>query len=124
MIFITNERPLFSAFVNGIVEVKTKNGGIIKKVILGTSEKKQDDTREYSSWFATLNGKAKQKNEENPLKKGDLIEIYSFKETNVSKKLENGEWGNPYFNMAIMDYKMKDSYNKPTPSEESDENPF
>ena len=56
MIFITNERPLFSAFVNGIVEVKTKNGGIIKKVILGTSEKKQDDTRNSTKSFTIWYG--------------------------------------------------------------------
>lgn len=128
MIFITSEKPLFRAYVNGIVETTGKNGGIIKKLILGTSEKKQDDTREYSSWFAILNGNARKKFDENPLTKGDLIEIYSFKETNVSKKMENGEYSNPFFNMAIMDYNVKDGNNTTVkPQEENkdeDENPF
>lgn len=126
MIFITNkEKPLFGGYVNGIIDVKTSNGGVLKKINLGTSEKKQNGTKEYSSWFAILIGEARKKNEEKPLQKGDYIQINSFKITNVSKKTEDGKYGNPYFNMTIMDYTVKSANNSTTQEDDLDEeNPF
>lgn len=112
MIFITSNdgRPLFTAFVNGISEKEQNNGGTITNYILGTSEVKnkgkENESKEYSSWFATLMGEAKRKNDSVPLKKGDRILIKSFKITNVSKKMDDGTYGKAYFNMKISDYDL------------------
>lgn len=112
MIFITSndEKPLFTAFVNGVNEKVLPNGGTIKNYILGTSEVKfkgqENESREYSSWFVTLIGNAKKKNEARPLQKGDRILVKGFKQTNVSKKLDDGTYGKAFLNISISDYDL------------------
>lgn len=105
MIFITsNETPLFRAYVNGVTEKELPSGGKITTIILGTSGKNTDGTKKYSSWFVNLIGSARKENEVNPLQKGDIINVYSFKQENVSKKNEDGSFGKPFFNMSINMY--------------------
>lgn len=131
MIWITKKehdgKPLFSGFVNGISERDTKNGGKVKTFTIGTSEKKQDDSREYSSWFCTMIGNAKKNC--GSLEKGDRIDVYSFKQTNVSKKNDDGTWGRAFFNIAIADYvkhgeSSGSSYGGGDSESPDDENPF
>lgn len=133
MIFITKEhdgKPLFRGFVNGINEHDTKNGGKITTYIIGTREKKRDENFEYSSWFAIMIGEARKKCSE--LSKDDMIDVYGFKQTNVSKKNDDGTFGRPFFNMSISDYEIHNGgggnkqKNNSSGSEEypDDENPF
>lgn len=107
MIFITEKdhsKPLFRGYVNKIFERQVKNGGVIKTYSIGTSEKKQDGTKVYSSWYCTLIGDAR-KNEE-LLKEGTPIDVYGFKMTNVSTKQEDGTWSKPYLNINISDFEV------------------
>lgn len=132
MIFVTKEhdsKPLFRGYVNGISEHETKNGGKIKTYTIGTREKKQNDTYEYSSWFAVMIGDARKKCDS--LKKGDMIDVYGFKQTNVSKKNDDGSWGRAFFNMAISDYVIHSNDKKGSSSSSGgdseypdDSNPF
>lgn len=131
MIWITKKehdgKPLFSGFVNNISERETKNGGKIKTFTIGTSEKKQDDSRVYSSWFCTMIGNARKSCGE--LEKGDRIDVYSFKQSNVSKKNEDGTWGRAFFDMAISDYvkhgnENSNGYAGDDSETPDDENPF
>lgn len=114
MIFITsnNEKPLFTAFVNGINEKILPNGGVIKNYILGTSETKfkgqENENKEYSSWFVTLIGEARKKNEARPLQKGDRILVKGFKQTNVSRKLDDGSYSKAFLNISISDYDLSE----------------
>lgn len=115
MIFITNnEKPLFYGYINGISEKILPNGSKITNYIIGTSELKNKEKKEYeySSWFFTLMGNARKKCEEVPLKKGDKIAVTSFKATNVSKKLEDGSYSKPYLKMVISDYYNPDGISK------------
>lgn len=128
MIFITrdhSERPLFTGFVNGVTERTMQNGGTIKTYTLGTSEKKQDDTRVYSSWFCTLMGNARKAAEYRPLVKGDRINVYGFKQTNVSQKNPDGTWGKAFLNVIISDYTLFENQEQGYQEKQLDEeNPF
>ena len=134
MIFITSndEKPLFTAFVNGVNEKVLPNGGTIKNYILGTSEVKfkgqENESREYSSWFVTLIGNAKKKNEARPLQKGDRILVKGLKQTNVSKKLDDGTYSKAFLNISISDYDLagenKSITNNFETEDSNDELPF
>ena len=107
MIFITDKEhknPLFRGYVNKVLENTMPNGGTIKKYVIGTSEKDKDGNKVYSSWFCTLIGDAR-KNEE-LLKEKTPIDVYGFKQTNVSKKNDDGSWGKAFFNIAISDFEV------------------
>ena len=115
MIFVTrdkSERPLFYAYVNDVREKSYPNGGKSTVYTLGTSEKKKDDTKVYSSWFVTLMGNARKACEERPLEKGDNIAVYGFKQTNVSKKNDDGTYGKAYLNLMISDYELQERQNQ------------
>jgi hypothetical protein len=106
MIFITDKEhkaPLFRGYVNKVFE-KEYNGGKIRTYKIGTSEKKQDGTKVYSSWFCGVMGEAKKK--EDQLKEGVPIDVYGFKMTNISKKNEDGTWGKAFFNVMISDFEV------------------
>lgn len=138
MIFVTSSdgKPLFTAFVNGINEKNLPNGGVITNYILGTSEVKfkgkENEKKEYSSWFTTLIGEAKKKNEVKPLQKGDRILVKGFKQTNVSTKSDDGTYGKAYFNMAISNYDLPEEnkavenkdFSASEPASSDDELPF
>lgn len=124
MIFITKQReekPLFTAYVNSIIERPSNNGGTMKTYALGTSEKKQDESREYSSWFCGLIGNARKQCEQIPLNKGDRIAVYGFKQTNVSKKNPDGTYTKAFLNIAISDYVLIENQNN---EEGNQDNPF
>lgn len=107
MIFITtpeSERPLFTGYVNRIWERQITNGSKIPMFMVGTREKKQDGTKQYSEWRCDLIGKARHKNEEDPIREGDYIQVYGVKMTNISRKKEDGTWDKPFFRIAITDY--------------------
>ena len=106
MIFITaqNEMPLFRARVNGVTEKQLPNGGKITTVILSTTEKDKDGTPKYSSWFANMMGQARKNFEADPLAKGDYINVFSFKQTNVGKKNDDGTFDRPFFNFTLNNY--------------------
>ena len=106
MIFITSQtdQPLFRGRVNGISEKELSNGGKITTIILGTTEKKQDGTPIYSSWFCNLMGQARKDFESDPLEKGDYINVFSFKQTNVSKKKDDGGFEKAFFNLTLNNY--------------------
>lgn len=93
-----------NAYVNGVYKQELSNGGTIKKIQISTSEKKKDtDERIYSSWFVTLGGEARKKDEAKPLEKGDRIVIKSIKFTNPSVKQPDGTFKS-FLNITIMDY--------------------
>lgn len=106
MIFITaqNDMPLFRARVNGVTEKQLPNGGKITTVILSTTEKDKDGTPKYSSWFANMMGQARKSFEADPLQKGDYINVFSFKQTNVGKKNDDGTFDRPFFNLTLNNY--------------------
>lgn len=106
MIFITaqNEMPLFRARVNGVTEKQLPKGGKITTVILSTTEKDKDGTPKYSSWFANMMGQARKNFEADPLAKGDYINVFSFKQTNVGKKNDDGTFDRPFFNFTLNNY--------------------
>lgn len=119
MIFITDKEhksPLFRGYVNKVFE-KEYNGGKIHTYKIGTSEKKQDGTKVYSSWFCGVMGEAKKK--EDQLKEGAPIDVYGFKMTNISKKNEDGTWGKAFFNVTISDFEVHQF--EPRNSEEGNE---
>ena len=125
MIFVTrdrSERPLFYAYVNGITEKALPSGGKITTYILGTSEKKPDETRVSSSWFATVMGNARKECEDHPLEKGDNIAVYGFKQTNVSKKNDDGTFGKAFFNLTISDYVLQEKRDNSSNNEAPEDN--
>ena len=75
-------------------------------------------------------GEARKKCSE--LNEGDMIDVYGFKQTNVSKKNDDGTFDRPFFNMSISDYEIHNGgggnkqKNNSSGSEEypDDENPF
>lgn len=97
-----------NAYVNGVYKQELANGGTIKKIQISTSEKKKDtDERIYSSWFVTLGGEARKKDEAKPLEKGDRIVIKSIKFTNPSVKQPDGTFKS-FLNITIMDYDINE----------------
>ena len=123
MIFITtNDRskPLFRGYVNKIFQ-KEYNGGTIKTYKIGTSERKQDGTKAYSSWMCGVMGNAR-KNEA-VLTEGSCIDVYGFKETNISRKNEDGTWAKPYLTMTISDFEIHQFENRDNEAGDED-SPF
>lgn len=105
------------AYVNKVYTQEMSNGGKIKKILLSTSEKKKDsDERIYSSWFVTLAGEARKKDEQKPLDKGDVIKITSIKFSNPSLKQEDGTIKS-FLNVTVMDYDMNENVSNPTTSD-------
>lgn len=95
-----------NAYVNGVYKQNVSSGGTIKKIQISTNEKKKDsDERVYSSWFVTLAGEARKKDEAKPLAKGDKIKITSIKFTNPSVKQEDGSFKS-FLNITLMDYEL------------------
>ncbi|MEI6296242.1 MAG: hypothetical protein WCO84_01170 [bacterium] len=114
MIFITRDKtdkPLFTAYVNGITEKTLPNGGKIKHYILGTQETKKDGTKVYSSWFCGLMGNARKQEEITPLEKGNLIKVYGFKQTNISRKNDDGSFGKAFLDIQINEYSLYEANN-------------
>lgn len=95
-----------NAYVNGVYKRNVSSGGTIKTIQISTNEKKKDsDERVYSSWFVTLAGEARKKDEAKPLAKGDKIKITSIKFTNPSVKQEDGSFKS-FLNITLMDYEL------------------
>jgi hypothetical protein len=115
MIFIANKElvawlkehkiPLFRGYVNGITEREGSNGGKIKTYRIGSQETLRDGTKENSTWFCKLIGDAKKK--EDQLQEGTPIDVYSFKETNVSRKNESGGYDKAFLNFLIVDFEVR-----------------
>lgn len=105
MIFISRNQlnqPI-RGYVNKIFEHEGNNGGKIKTYSVGTTEKKQDGTKVYSTWYCNVIGSARQK--EDQLQENTPIDIWGAKFTNVAKKDEaTGKWSKPYLNVAISDF--------------------
>lgn len=116
MIFVTrnrDEKPLFSGFVNAVTETDMPNGGKLKKFMIGTSERRKDDTREYSSWPVVMIGNARTVCDE--LEKDTMIDVYSVKLTNTAKKNDDGTWGKNYLNVYINDYVIHEANGESAP---------
>lgn len=127
MIFVTkdrSERPLAYAYVNGVTVRALPNGGEITTYTLGTSEKKKDGTKVFSSWFANVMGEARRQCEARPLEKGDNIAIYGYKMTNVSKKNDDGTFGKAFFNMTISDYILQEKNGSSSSNDEAPEDNY
>ena len=132
MIFIANKElvawlkehkmPLFRGYVNGITERDGSNGGKIKTYRIGTQETLQDGTKANSTWFCRLIGDAR-KNEDQ-LKENVPIDVYAFKETNVSKKNEDGTYNKPYLNFLISDFEVHQFEPRQTEPEDTENTPF
>ena len=105
MIFISRNQlnqPI-RGYVNKIFEHEGNNGGKVKQYSISTSEKKQDGTKVYSTWYCNVIGSARQK--EDQLQENTPIDIWGAKFTNVAKKDETtGKWSKPYLNVAISDF--------------------
>lgn len=109
-----------NAYVNGVYKQNTSNGGAIKKIQISTNEKKRDsDERVYSSWFVTLAGEARKKDEARPLAKGDKIKITSIKFTNPSVKQEDGSFKS-FLNITLMDYELNGDNSTSTQTQAAD----
>lgn len=106
MIWMTADKPITYAFVN-TVQTRENNGVTYTTYGIATSSKKQDGTYENSTWWASLMGEARKKNDMRPLVKGDKIAITSLKLTNVAKKQPDGSWGKPFLNVAIGNYDLQ-----------------
>ena len=127
MIFIANKKlvewlkanktPLFRGYVNGITERDGNGGGKIKTYRIGTQETLQDGTKANSTWFCKMIGDAKKK--EDQLKENTPIDVYAFKETNVSKKKEDGTYDKAYLNFMISDFEVHEF--EPRNNEEGNE---
>jgi len=124
MIFMSNnEKPICYAYVNSITERTALDGSSYKVIGISTSEKAQDGTKKYSSWFCNLIGDARNVANIRPLQKNDNIAIYGIKLTNQSKKDEQtGQWGKAFLNCSISKYVLQEN-NRPNIEVDS-ENPF
>lgn len=125
MIFITDKEhknPLFRGYVNKVLEKTMPNGGTIKTYIVGTTEKDREGNKVYSKWFCNLIGEAR-KNEE-LLQENTPIDVYGFKQTNISKKNEDGSWGRAFFNMSISDFEVHQFEPRQTEPEDTENTPF
>lgn len=114
MIFMTrkrNEMPVFTGFINGTWERELPNGTKITMYSVGTRERRQNGDKVHSSWRCDFIGAARKEAEISPPQKGDMINVYGVKFTNVSRKKEDGTWDQPFLRISISDYTIGSSEN-------------
>jgi hypothetical protein len=121
MIFITGKN-LIRGYINKVTEREMPNGGTVKSYKLGTREVKQDGTKVFSSWWFSTMGEARKK--EGQLEEGKLVDITSFKMTNVSKKNDDGTWSRPFLDMRVSNFELYSPAGQQEPPEDEEESPF